>query len=125
VSVVVILGAIIAAVAITTAALAEEGQPPTSDEPAGSTHHRSEPDAEVPTAVVADAAPIVVPAADVRDEGTVILGAPATDPGLGWWHQLRSVVLLAVLIAVLGVIAAGLLAVVLVGGASVIDKALG
>lgn len=117
VSVVVILGAIIATIA--RAVLAGDGQPPTADQPEGSGATLS-PRARQETRDEVE----LVAAADVRVEDRRAVPV-VLDPSFPWWRRAQSAVLLALLVTALGVIAAGLLAVLVVGGATLLDRALG
>jgi hypothetical protein len=106
VSVVVILGAIIATIA--RAVLAGDGQPATAEKPSDSTEPET----------------MLVPATDVRvDE--LLTSAVELDAPIPWWRRVRSIVLLGLLVVVIGAVVAAVLGVLVVGGASLLDEALG
>lgn len=122
VSVVVILGAIIATIA--RAVLAGDGQPPTTDQRAGRAGPADGGAHAAPVAPATAGDIELVAADDVRVEDRPAVPV-VLDSSIPWWRRAQSIVLLTLLVTALGVVAAALLAILVVGGASLLDSALG
>jgi hypothetical protein len=136
VSVVVILGAIVATIA--RAVLVGDRQPATGQDRSGSEAPPQDDPPQPPRSAalttaarrrIEQLAPepegdsIFVPAGDVRVEGAravpVVLDTP-----MPWWKRLRSIVALLLLVVVIGLVTAAVLGLLVVGGASLVDSTL-